>query len=404
MQNALVTPHTSDSPSPPLRGKRLLFIVNEGAFLLSHRLSLAQAAQREGMDIYVACPHDASVSRLEALGFRHVHLSLSRWSSNPLKEIRTAFAILSVLRSVRPDLLHNVTIKPVIYGSLISRLSSTRAVVNSVSGLGYVFLSSGIIARLRLRIVMTLYCASLHRTGTFVIFQNQADRELFLKSRVIRKEQSVLIQGSGVNEEEFPPLNLPLAGPFTVLLVARLLREKGLAEFLDAADIILREHPEMKFIVAGDYPMGNPGAISREDFLRLKQHPAVRWVGFVDNIHSLLASCHAFCLPSYREGLSRALIEAAASGRPIVTTEVPGCRELVQDGVNGYLVPPMDPQGLAHALLRLAQLHAENPQQLATFGQASRALFLRGEFKESTVNEQTLALYSHALSLRRPVT
>lgn len=370
-------------------GRRLLFVVNVGWFFISHRLVLARAARDQGFAVHVACDieNDVESAAIEAEGFTFHRLSVQRGRANVWSDAQLLLRLTALYRRIRPDIVHHVTVKPVVYGGLAARLSAVQRVVAAVSGLGYVF-TAGAGSRTWLRSVVTaLYRLALGGAGVRVIFQNEADRQVFIDRKIIKESASVLIPGSGVDLDQFQPAPEPSGIP-VVLLPARLLRDKGIVEFADAARRLTDAGVAGRFQIAGRLDEDNPAGMSRAEIADLCHRTGVEWLGQRDDMAALYRSSHVICLPSYREGLSKTLIEAAASGRAMVASDVPGCREVVLHDVTGLTVPPRDSAALAEALRRLLT----DTELRRRFGVAARHL-AESTFDQRLIVEQTLAVY-----------
>lgn len=379
---------------PPKRAKpKLLFLVSEDWYFVSHRLPLAVAAMEAGYDVAVATRVGKEGGTIEAAGLRLLPIDFSRSSVAPYKEARTLARLVALYRREAPDIVHQVAMKPVIYGTLAARAAGVKAVVNAVMGLGYVFTSDAAKARALRPLVRAALRATLNGRGTRVIVQNRDDLALFADEGLARRENLRLIRGSGVDPARFvrfePPPGIPL-----VLLPARLLADKGVREFAQAARILKNAGLPARFALAGDPDIANPASIPLAEIESWARQGHVEYWGWQDGamMSGILAAAHVVCLPSYREGLPKALLEAAASSRAIVASDVPGCREIVAHGVNGWLVPPRDPVALAQAL-RESIL---DPAKCASYGAAGRALVER-ELSVGEVVRQTLAIYAELL-------
>jgi glycosyltransferase involved in cell wall biosynthesis len=301
-------------------------------------------------------------------------------------------ALYFLYRCLRPDLVHHVTLKPVLYGGMAARLTRVPAVVNALTGLGYAFITPGWKAALLrgvLKIVLRL--ALGHRNGS-TIFQNQNDQALLVKSGVASKSATVLIKGSGVDMIVYAPCPEPSGTP-VVLLASRMLWDKGVGEFVEAARRLRAEGVEARFVLVGAPDAGNPTAVPLKIIKNWEAEGVVEWWGHRDDMPEVFAQANLVCLPSYREGLPKALIEAAACGRAIVATDVPGCREIVRHGINGLLVSARDSSSLAHAL----QILIENPASRRSMGMEGRILAM-AEYSVEQVIEQTFKLYAALLS------
>ena len=334
---------------------KLLYVVNEAQFFLSHRLPLGLEAQAQGYEVVVVTAAGTGEEHLAQYGFRHISIPLSRSGFVLRQEVASYRALKRIYLDEKPDLVHHVTIKPVIYGSFAARAAGVGAVVNAVPGMGFVFTRRGTKASVLRSMVNTLYRLAFSQPNMRVIFQNSEDLRGFIGHAIVRKEQTVLIRGSGVDLEEFQPVAEP-DGPIAFILVARMLRDKGVVEFAKAAAIVKRKHSDWRFQLAGGVDLGNPTSLTEADLKRLESEYGVEWLGHCDSVSGLLKSSHIVCLPTfYREGVPKTLLEAAAAGRPMIASDTAGCREVVTDGVTGLLVPPREVEPLADAMLRMGE-------------------------------------------------
>lgn len=370
---------------------KLLFLVTEDWYFCSHRLPLACAARDAGFDVAVATRVTAHGERIRSAGLRLIPIALRRSSRNPWHELQAIREIAAIYRREKPDIVHHVALKPVLYGSLAAKLAGVPHTVNALAGMGYVFTSQNASARL-LRPWITLAFRFLLR-NTRVILQNPDDRDALLSAGILRKEQVALIRGSGVDTDVFRYTPEPDSGTPLIVLPARMLWDKGVGEFVAAAEILRKEGVAASFVLAGERDADNPAAISLEQLQQWHAAGTVTWLGKQEDMPALLARSHIVCLPSYREGLPKALLEAASSGRAIIATDVPGCREAVRHGENGLLVPPRDSIALAHALRQLI----EDASLRRRFGEYGRVMAER-EFSIGRVSAETLALYRELLS------
>jgi len=371
---------------------RLLFVVNQAAFFVSHRLPLARAARAAGYEVHIAAAPCAGVKALRWEGFTVHTIPLARHGMNPWRELVTLWSLYRLYRRLRPGVVHQVTVKPVLYGSIAARLARVSTVINAVPGLGYLFIGDGRWSAWRRRLTLWGYRRALGRR-TRVIVQNPDDRQLLLGARITEPENITLIRGSGVDLERFRP-RPPPAGPPVVMFASRLLRDKGVLEFVLAAKRLRARGVSARFVLVGDLDPSYPGAITLNQ-VRRWQREGMEWWGYREDMAVVLKEASIVCLPSYREGLPKVLLEAAACGRPVVTTDVPGCREAVRHGTNGLLVPPRQAESLADALARLIV----DPETRARMGRAGRVR-AEAEFGVNRVAEQTLALYRDALDGR----
>ncbi len=369
-------------------GRRLMFVVNNPAFFMSHRVPLAQAAQRAGYDVHVATMDGPAVADIEALGMTHHAIPMTRSGKHPLQELGTLLALVRLFRRVRPDVVHLVTIKPVLYGGIAARLARVPGMVAAISGLGFVFLSDTLKMRLVRSVVARLYRIALGHPNSRVIFQNANDRDLLKSLGAVRDGQVVMIRGAGVDLDAYRALPEPAAPPVVVTMVARLLRDKGVQEFVQAAGMLRQRGVPVTMQLVGGVDAGNPASATQDEVEAWQRDGAVQALGERSDVPELYAASHIAVLPSYREGLPKSLIEAAACARAVVTTDVPGCRDAIEPGETGLLVPVRDAQALADAIARLA----EDATLRQAMGKAGRALAER-EFNIDQVARIHVALY-----------
>lgn len=368
----------------------LLYVVTEDWYFWSHRLELARAARDAGFDVAVATRVGAHGPRIEGEGFALHPLRLRRSSLNPLLELAAVAELRTLYLLVRPSLVHHVALKPVLYGSVAARLARVPAVVNALTGMGFVFTSRRVKARLLRPAVVAAFRVALRRSQ--VILQNDADRDVLVGAGAATADQVSIIRGSGVDTSRFVPTPEP-DGPLVVVLPARMLWDKGVGEFVAAARLLRTEGLAARFLLVGERDAENPSAVPEAQLQTWHAEGVVEWLGRRDDMTRILEQAHVVCLPSYREGLPKALLEAAASARAIVTTDVPGCRDVVRDGDNGLLVPRGDTAELAAALRRLLQ----EPETRRRMGAAGRQR-AEAEFAISRITEESLAVYRRAMA------
>lgn len=367
--------------------KAILF-ANTDWYLYNFRLQYAQFLKDRGWDVVLMTPDGEHVEDMKQAGFRHITFNFSRKGINPLKEADTIRRIKQIYKEEKPDIVHHFTIKCVIYGSLAAEELGIRAIVNSITGLGYLFLSNNPLTKVLRSIVLKFYRKALSESQ--VIFENPDDADLFLSLGLVNQDNRNIIVGTGVDTDVFHPIKAPDTVPLTVL-PARMIRDKGILEFVEAARIIRAQGVKARFALIGKSDDGNPTSISYDELSRWQKEGDVEWWGWQDDIVTVLSMSDIVCLPSYREGLPRILIEASACGRPIVTTDVPGCHEAVEDGVNGFIVPVKDAQALAEALLKLIN----DPNLRSEMGSAGRQM-AEQLFSIQRVNEETYEVYQKA--------
>lgn len=368
----------------------LLFVVNVDWFFLSHRLPLAFAAKKAGYRVAVAAADTGQGARIESEGLEFFPLPFSRSGTGFLEELRTLVALTRLYRELRPSVVHHVTIKPVLYGSLVARVMNSIPTVNAISGLGYTFTDAERSRGLR-RIATMLYRIALAHPRSKVIFQNPDDVDLFRRLGLIRADQIVLIRGSGVDCDVFCPRPEAQGDP-VVMLPARMLWDKGVREFVEAARLVRDKGQRARFVLVGGIDEENPSAVPGEQILAWQNEGTVEWWGHQNDMHEVLPKGHIVVLPSYREGLPKVLLEAAACGRPIITTDVPGCREVVRHGENGLLVRAREVEGLATAIEKLIQ----DSQLRRAYGERGREMAVE-QFSIDMVVRQTLEVYRSLL-------
>lgn len=372
---------------------RLAFVVNNVDFLISHRLVLVKGALARGFDVHVIAPRGAGVGVLEALGVRFHEWRLDRSGQRATAEALTLARLVRLYRRVRPDLVHHVTIKPVLYGSFAARLTGVRGVVNAVSGLGYIFLAEGLRAELRRQAVGLAYRAALSTPNSRVILQNDDDEAELRALGALGQAHVVKIRGSGVDLARFRPQSEPKEGPVTIVLPARLLRDKGVVEFVEAGRLLRAQGVRVRMVLAGGLDAGNPAGITAAELEAWVRAGDVEAWGHRADMPEVFAQANIVCLPSYREGMPKVLLEAAACGKAIVTTDVPGCRDAVANGHIGVLAPVRDAAGLAWALKVLIN----DPERRRILGGLAAA-HARDNFSEDRVLQQHLEVYDALVS------
>ena len=371
---------------------KILYLVTEDWYFLSHRLALARSCRERGWDVVVATRVGECRAEIEKEGFAVLGIRMQRRGRNIFSELRSIAELVGIFRTERPDIIHNVGLKPVIYGSLAVRATPTASVVNLLAGMGYVFSEGHFTIKLaRFAIKLTLkFC--FRPKNHWLIVQNKVDAEVLISSRLASKVRTEIIRGSGVNLERFSPTPEP-EGPIIAATVSRMLKDKGVREVVLAARELKRRNVGIEIWLVGEPDIENPTSLSEEDLRQWDAEGCIRWLGHKTDIAAIWAKAHIALLPTYREGMPMALLEAAASGRPIVTSDVPGCNELVINGETGLLVPRNDWLGIADAL----QLLAQSPELRTKLGAAARAK-VSGEYEQGNVVRVTHALYNRALA------
>lgn len=378
-----------------MTAERLLFVMNAHEYTARHRLPLLAGAVQKGYRVEAVAPTGSPAQvRLEAAGYAVHEIELTRRGVRVWEEVAAIRALTRLYRRLQPALVHHATIKPVLYGSLAARRARVPAVVNSITGLGYVYSGSGWRPRLLRTVVNPLYRFTLRHSNMRVIFQNRDDWQGLADIGAVRDDSAVLIPGSGVDTAHFAPAPEPPGMP-TVVFVGRMLRDKGVREFVEAAKIVHSRGAEVRFLLVGGLDPGNPTAMPKRTLLQWVRDGAVEWRGEQVDMLAVYHGSSLVILPSYREGLPKVLLEAAASGRAVITTNAPGCRDAVVDGETGYLVPPRDSKILAERILDLLKY----PERRLAMAQAGRERAIK-EFSTDRVVADTLAVYEELLGNR----
>ncbi|MFO7980419.1 MAG: glycosyltransferase family 4 protein [Candidatus Aminicenantes bacterium] len=366
--------------------KKIVFVYNSASYLYNFRLSLMLSMRKRGWEVMAVSPYDNFASKFRDNGISYLDFPFKRKGRNPLSDLWMLIRLVKFYNREKPIIVHHFTIKPVIYGTLAARICRIPGIVNLVPGLGFVFSHGGLIQK----IVESMYRFSLS-ARVRMIFQNIDDLNFFVKRKLINPKQTHLICGSGINTKlyslnKYPQDNIPADIIFT--LVARMLWDKGISEFVKAAQLVNKKNPHTRFLLIGDPDRGNPTSIPVSWLKNLQNLNYIKWIKHTDDIKPYLAKSSVIVLPSYREGAPRSLIEAASMSKPIIAADVPGCREIVKSNVNGLLVPKKNITLLAKAMLTLA----DNPSQRRKMGLASREIALKC-FDERLINRKTIKIY-----------
>jgi glycosyltransferase involved in cell wall biosynthesis len=373
--------------------KKVLFVANRAEFFFSHRMPIARAAQELGFKVHVATPEDPYVPDLKAHGLIWHALELEGKSLNPIQELQTIVHLIQLYRTVQPDLVHHIAFKGVLYGSIAARIARVPRVVNAFTGLGHLFSADTPKIRLVRWIVLQALRFGFGHPRSRTIFQNPDNIDEFVGRGVLDQGQVRLIKGSGVDIETFEPSPQPDDGTPIVILASRLVWDKGISEFVEAARLLKQDGIEARFALVGKSDPLNPKAVPEEQLNAWDEEEVVEWWGFQEDMPSVFANTHVVCLPSYyREGVPKVLIEAAACERPIVTTDMPGCREIVRDGENGLLVAPKDSVALAEALRKVI----ESPKRRPQMGKRGRKI-VKDEFSLGRVVRDTMDVYDELI-------
>ena len=371
---------------------RILYLVTEDWYFVSHRLGLARTVRDTGCDVTVVTRTRDHAEAIRREGFRLVSFLLPRSQFSLVSEFKSIVNLIRVYRQERPDLVHHVALKPSLYGSLAALFASVPAVVNAVTGLGFVFTAGHWLRGVLQPLVRITGRLLLSRAGSRIIVQNPNDMETLEKAGIIRRGRANLIRGSGVDLLEFPPQPDPEGVP-TIAIVSRLLWNKGVGELVEASRVLRNRGLKVRTLLIGLPDPDNPTSISEEQLCEWHDDELVQWWGYRDSIADVWRQAHVAVLPSYREGLPKSLLEAASCARPIVATDVPGCREIVRPGENGILVPVRDAQALADALETLLR----DRKLRQAMGAKSRAL-VESQFHQDRIIAETIKVYESLLN------
>jgi glycosyltransferase involved in cell wall biosynthesis len=370
---------------------KVILVANTDWYLYNFRLSLARYLRDTGLEVVLVSPPGKFANQLKTSGFRWLAWEVGRQTLAPWKEATALLRLAGIYRRERPDVVHHFTVKPVLYGTLSARLLGIPGTINSITGLGYIFLGQETKARYLRELVKQLYRLAFHHPNCAAIFENDTDRQYFISEGLISPDHTWLIEGVGIDSERFIPTPEPVGVPL-VVLPARMLWDKGVGTLVEAAPLLHTRLP-VRIALVGEPDPGNPATIDETILKSWEQEGTIEWWGWQQDMQAVYTQCHIVALPSLGEGVPTVLLEAASCGKPIVTTDAPGCRDVVTDGLNGLLVPPNDPPALAEALYRLLS-DAELRDRM---GKAGRHLVL-DKFTNARVNPATFEVYRTILS------
>ena len=370
---------------------RLLYLITEDWYFWSHRLDLARLAAQAGFDVSIATRVTDHGERIRREGFRLFPITLYRRSRNPFVELGAVLELVRLYRRERPTIVHHVALKPILYGSIAAWCSRVPVVVNAFAGLGYAFTDQKRRAGLLHMCLRHALRVLLKLRRSLVVFQNQDDRDLLVEKDVVALPQTRIIPGSGIDTKVFD-IRLPSPDDSVVMLASRMLWDKGVGDFVEAVRHLKRDGVSARFVLVGRCDEHNPAAIEPDQIHLWVREGLVEWWGHREDMAATLALASIVVLPSYREGLPKVLLEAAACGKPLVAADVPGCRDIVTHGVNGLLVPVRNPSALAAAINSLLR----DPSLGIAMGLAGRQTVVR-RFSVEQVANQTVELYRELL-------
>lgn len=369
--------------------KKIIIVLNGVSYFISHRLPIALELKRQGYDVHVACP-DTEPSNFSQYGFTYHQVIMSRKGMNPLSELLVIKKLYSLFKQVKPDLVHLVTIKPYLYGGIAARLAGVHGVVSAVAGLGIIFSQNNFKTKLLRIILYPLFQFAFEHRNQKVIFQNIDDKRALNDWLSLADSKTTVIRGAGVNLKQYSYLSEPDNRPPVIAFAARLLKDKGVEVFVEASRCLQERGIQARFWLIGGPDPGNSNTVTEQQLSSWQQEGLVEYFGYRNDIPQLFSQANIISLPSfYGEGLPKVLIEAAACGRPVVTTDWPGCRDAIIPDVTGLLVPVRDSVALADALQRLL----ENPEKRGIMGAAGRK-FAEEVFAIEKVVEQHMQIYN----------
>ncbi|MDC1472538.1 glycosyltransferase family 4 protein [Flavobacteriaceae bacterium] len=368
---------------------KILFVANVDWFFISHRLIIAKEAMKKGFEVFVACQDTGRSHEISESGIKFINLSISRSGTNPISELITLFKVYEIYNDIKPDIVHHITLKPVIYGTLMSRLLKVKGVVNAVSGLGYSFTANrkGLVQK----VIIQLLKIGFNRNNLSIIFQNDDDKKAFEALDIISDSNRIIkIKGSGVDLTKFIHSSFPSFDVIKILLPTRMLWDKGVKELRIASEILKEKYKnKVQIILCGLADLDNKAGVSPSYLEDWQDGSYVKWIGYQKDMVKVYQDSHIVVLPSYREGMPKTLIEACAIGRAIVTTDAIGCNECVDEGINGLKVPIYSTVELASAIEKLIL----NSDMILQMGNSSRKKAVK-EFDVNDVISKHLKIYS----------
>jgi len=374
--------------------KKIIINLTEDWFFVSHFLSRAVDAIKAGYEIYISCNETDQKKFIENNNIKFFSLAIDRRGINPLYEFIILLKYCYLYYKIKPDIVHNVGPKPIIYGSFAAKLLNIKSVINAPIGMGFVFSSNSFKAKLLKPILLFLFRLTLNKHHgkdkvNRVIFENTDDMNFFIRQKIVNKSDVKLIRGAGVDIDYKLKIKKKIKKTITISLVARMLKDKGIFEFVEAAKILKNKNIKCRFLLIGDIDPKNPTSLKTDTLRTWHQKEIVEWLGWIKDINKILFETDILCLPSYREGLPKALLEGAAVGLPIVTTDTIGCRDVVVDGLNGYLVPIKNSEDLAYAIEKLIR----DEDLRFKMGKESFKIAI-SRFSSKIINSQTISVYN----------
>ena len=363
--------------------KKILFVGNDYTYFLSHRLPIAEACLDRGWEVHIITPEQDKAAKNARKYRMFWHgIPMDPGSQNPFKEIKTCWVLKELYSTLKPDLVYHVTLKPVLLGSVAAKIAKVPAEVNALTGLGYLYINDNLKNSLIRPVVNHLFQFGFSHSNSCLILQNKDDKAMVLDYNLLKEKDIEIVRGSGVNTDKYPYVTEENA-QIRVILPGRMLWDKGVGEFIKAAKKLRSEGCDATFHLFGDADPKNPKSISRSQLEKWNQEDGIFYEGYQENMQIAYKEANVVCLPSYREGLPKALLEAASTGRAIITTDAPGCREVVREGENGYLVPVKNVDKMAKRIKELI----DEPELRRKFGKKSREIAVNNFSIEQVVSD-----------------
>ncbi|GIB22060.1 glycosyltransferase family 4 protein [Vibrio cholerae] len=381
---------------------KLMYFCNDLTFFLNHFSALLSRSLQQGYDVIVLSggSNTKDINKVkEEYGARLIPINITRSGTRLLDEFKVILDVHRIIKKEKPEIVHLFTIKPCIYGGIVSRILGIKTTIGTVTGLGYTFSGMGWLSKLRSNFFVVLYrlAFGLGNGHVKLVFENSDDRSYFIENHIINEDKTAKVWGAGVDLNLFFPADFrtqsqEIISEVTVMLPSRMLKDKGVLEFIEAAKIIKDIHIPIRMVLVGGVDPHNPASFTTEELNVYVEEGIVEWLGFKSDMPTQLRAADIVCLPSYREGMPKVLLESMACGKPIITTNVPGCREVIVDGVHGFLIPARDGQSLADAIINISS----SQQLMDSMGKSSRHRALQ-LFSDLDIAEQYINLYKNSL-------
>ena len=363
--------------------KRIAIISNVTWNLYNFRLSLMYAMRDAGYEVIAIAPYDSYSEKIIEEGFEFYDIKMNAQGMNPLEDMKTTYAFYKLFKKINPDIICQYTIKPNIYGSLVARMLNIRT-INNIAGLGTLFVEDNFMTK----IAKKLYKVSQYKADK-VFFQNREDYDFFIKNSIVSASKADILPGSGVDTNKFIPMDKPKSTKIRFLLIARMIWEKGIAEYVETARVIKEKYPNVEFCMLGFLDVENPSAITKKEMNRWVEDGTINYLGVTDRVHEVITTADCVVLPSYyREGTPKTLLESGSSGKPIITTDNVGCRDVVDDGINGYICKPRSSKDLT---LKIENFLNLSDTERLRMGKKSREK-MKNEYDEKIVIKKYLAV------------